>query len=210
MLKTCAQRDIKLVSFFPSVTAVPKVTTDNFLRQAAMDIVTILTDSPKDNLPPFEVGDDTRNALLKIAKTLHRAEQLPKHIPSAMDNIDTLLTPSPKVQNKKQSSPSKTITKQVPSLRVQNKTHPSILNPDDKQLTIKDCTWIPSEDVHQQVRYQLRPRKRHTQGTNFKDFATQQILAQHLYSHQHIHHIYNERGEKQSLDKLLKGEHGFT
>ena len=41
--KTKAQQDIKTVTFFPSVVTVPKVTTDDFLRQAALDIITILT-----------------------------------------------------------------------------------------------------------------------------------------------------------------------
>ena len=47
-------------------------------------------------------------------------------------------------------------------------------------------------------------------GTNFKQLASRQLLAQHLLSNKHVCHIYNENGNKQSLDKLLHGSHGNT
>ena len=38
--------------------------------------------------------------------------------------------------------------------------------------------------------------------------ATRQLLAQRLFTEHKLHHIYNDKGEKQSLDKLLNGPYG--
>ena len=66
---TKAERNVKTLTFFPALVQVPKVTTDDFLRQAALDIITILTQPPTHDKITLEAGDETRNALLKIAKT---------------------------------------------------------------------------------------------------------------------------------------------
>ena len=55
----------------------PKVNLEDFLRQAAMDIISILTAPPSTTTPSLQAGDVTRNALLDIAQILHRAEDLP-------------------------------------------------------------------------------------------------------------------------------------
>ena len=193
--KTKAERNVKSVSFFPSIIPVPRVTTDDFLRQAALDIIHILTNPPHNGLPPYKMGDDTRGSLLKIAKTLNRADKLPEAIPPQNDHSSV-----PRVQQDKSSTVN---NKSAP--RVQQKSS-SPATP----LTIKNRTWLSKDDRHQQTRYQLRPRKSNKHGTNFRDFATQQLLAQHISDNMHIHHIYNAKGEKQSLDKLLNGPHGTT
>ena len=71
------------ISFFPHEIPFPKVTIDTFLRQAAMDIVTILSTPPtKTPLPGLEAGDETSNAILQLANILNRNEiSTPKLIP---------------------------------------------------------------------------------------------------------------------------------
>ena len=53
-----------------------------------MDIVSILNDPPSTTALSLKVGDNTRNALLEIAKILNRTEKIPPHI----------VTPSPRVK----------------------------------------------------------------------------------------------------------------
>ena len=73
------------VTFSPTVVPFPKVSTDDFLRQAATDIITILTEPPSSTTPTLEAGDGTRNALLKIAETLKRADKLPEPTPRSTE-----------------------------------------------------------------------------------------------------------------------------
>ena len=75
-LKIRLVRDIDTVTFFPEVISFPKVNTDNFLRYAAEDIISILAVLPTPTTPSLEVGDPTRNELLKIAKILKRTDIL--------------------------------------------------------------------------------------------------------------------------------------
>ena len=67
-----------LLCYFPETRAAaipfPKVSLDDFLRQAATDIISILTAPPSTTAPSLQAGDPTRNALLEIATVLNRAE----------------------------------------------------------------------------------------------------------------------------------------
>ena len=75
---TRSERDCDTVTFFPNVIHFPKVTTDDFLRQAATDIISILSSPPKVSIiPTLEAGDLTKNAILKLATLLNRADKIP-------------------------------------------------------------------------------------------------------------------------------------
>ena len=56
----------------------PSVNIDDYLRQAATDIITILTSPPSTTTPTLQAGDPVRNALLELATLLNRAKPLPK------------------------------------------------------------------------------------------------------------------------------------
>ena len=87
---------------FPHLIPIPKVSTEDYLKQAAGDIIKLLT-NPVAHLPYLEVGDDTQNALLIISEALKRSitniiplsttEQSTKDLPA---NIPRL----PRVKNK--------------------------------------------------------------------------------------------------------------
>ena len=53
---------------------------DDFFRQAATYIISILTAPPSTTAPSLKACDPTRNALLEIATVLNRAEKLPETI----------------------------------------------------------------------------------------------------------------------------------
>ena len=64
------------VDFFPSHTPFPSVTTDDYLRQAASDLLTILQ-APKKNIPTLTYGSAISNAYIHLAQILKRATQPP-------------------------------------------------------------------------------------------------------------------------------------
>ena len=54
-----------------------QVKADDFLKQAALDIISILTNPHSTTTITLAAGDETHNTLLKVAHALKRAEQLP-------------------------------------------------------------------------------------------------------------------------------------
>ena len=54
----------------------PKVYVDIFLRQAATDIITILTAPPSTTTIPLQSGNPIRNALFDITQILNRTNKL--------------------------------------------------------------------------------------------------------------------------------------
>ena len=67
------------VTFIPHSVKFPKVTLEEFLKQATEDIITILK-SPKllpSTIPQLSMRDDTTNALTTIAEALHQVAKLP-------------------------------------------------------------------------------------------------------------------------------------
>ena len=55
------------VVFFPKQINFPAVKIDDFLTQSAEDIIPILTNPPAPTFTSLESGDETHNALLKLA-----------------------------------------------------------------------------------------------------------------------------------------------
>ena len=54
------------------------------------------------------------------------------------------------------------------------------------------------------TRYNLRARARQK---NYKDAAVQYLLAQEVFRH-HALHMFDDKGNKMSMEKLLKGPDG--
>lgn len=65
------------VSFFLASIPFPVIKIDDYLRQAASDIITILTSSPSTTVPTLNAGDKACNALLEIVTILNQATDLP-------------------------------------------------------------------------------------------------------------------------------------
>ena len=74
--KTRSERVCDTVKFLPHTIPIPKTNIDDYLRQSAQDIITILSNQPSITAPSLTVGDPVRNALVKIAQQLGRAELL--------------------------------------------------------------------------------------------------------------------------------------
>ena len=74
---TRTTRVCKTVTFIPHEIPIPQVTLTDHLKQAATDIVTLLTNPPSSTTPSLRAGDPVQNALLDIAEQLKRVEPIP-------------------------------------------------------------------------------------------------------------------------------------
>ena len=77
---TKTTRDVDTVTFFQTTVPFPKVNLDDFLRQAALDIVTLLQRPPSTTTLSLQAGDSIQNAMLKLAAILHRTDDYPSPI----------------------------------------------------------------------------------------------------------------------------------
>ena len=75
--KTQTERDVDTIIFFPSSIPFPETKLNDFLKQAAGDIITLLTQLLSITTPTLQAGDDTKKVLLDLAKILNRADTLP-------------------------------------------------------------------------------------------------------------------------------------
>ena len=115
----------------------------------------------------LEAGDEVKNALLKIAQSLHRVEPSP---------------PPP-------STPDTQVRENNPSTDIPNDLNSS---KDDVQLPrvqSKERQWTKGAEPYKQTKYNLRPR-------SYKHRAAKFLLAQHLFCKQKAMHVYNINGRQ--------------
>ena len=95
------------ITFFPKTIKFPKIAIDDFLNQAAMDIIAILL--PSTMTLSLKVGDETRNVLLELAQTFNCVEKIPScKVPSA-PRVEKMCTP-PRVKEKENTEVRKNVT----------------------------------------------------------------------------------------------------
>ena len=70
-------RDCDTVEFFPHDFPFPRVTLKDHLKQAATDIISILSNPPSSAIPSFQARDSTNQAITEIAKLLKRIDKIP-------------------------------------------------------------------------------------------------------------------------------------
>jgi hypothetical protein len=74
--KSKSERVCNTVQFIPNVIPILQTKIDDYLRQAAGDIVSILQKPPSTTYPSLQAGDPVRNALHELAIQLNRAQPL--------------------------------------------------------------------------------------------------------------------------------------
>jgi hypothetical protein len=103
----------------------PKVTTDDYLQQAASDIISILKTKPSVT-PSLVYGDDTTNALFKIAQLLGRSTLPPTAltIESQLPRVKVLpiVPPLPSVIRPQKITTNHSKVQQLPWPVPQNRT----------------------------------------------------------------------------------------
>ena len=230
---TRKELDSDTVVFFPKHIKFPAVTTDDFLRQAALDIVSILTNPPPATVPMLQAGDDTRNALLEIASTLKRITKYPS-LPSTVSPIPTI--PSQRtVPSSPPSAVPKTTTVEPPTsallptppqpldVTIPPTPSPRVLPPASLPRVAKKSTppslsqtkpQLKSGVPYIQQRYGLRSNKAYRPfSQNFRHRAAKHLLAQHLVQQKSpkqqvdkCMHIFDAAGKKQSAESLMAGD----
>ena len=60
--------------FFPKQINFTAVKIDDFITQAAEDIIAILTKTPEPTVPSIEAGDETNNTVLKLALFFYQTD----------------------------------------------------------------------------------------------------------------------------------------
>ena len=218
--ETRAEVDCDTVEFFPTNIPFPAVKTDDYLKQALTDIVSILTKPPPSTVPSLEAGDETRNAILKIATALNRIDPTPSTLPdteptAVPENLTVIIppstiatTPNPPqdIQPAEVTVPTSKPTTSVP--RVEKTKANLHIKPRRNPLN--------SKEPYLQQRYGLRSNTQaKNYSHNFRHNAARHLLAQHLVSkivdddnsllEPQVMHIYNEAGKKETVDSLMSG-----
>jgi hypothetical protein len=172
--QTNRTKDIDTIEFFPhSRIKIPKINTEDYLKQATDDIISILHNPPNTSIPSLEAGNPTRNAILRVALALNRAAKPPSS-PQTEKVPATALRVDP---SKIKTSPMSKQTLSLPSLpALAPRVHKTNQN------------FLPSF----KTTYNYR---NHYVNPSFRSCATQSIAAQHIYKC-YAHHIYDDNGKK--------------
>jgi hypothetical protein len=208
---TFGVRDALTVDWFPHQVPFPKVGTDDYLRQTANDMLTLLQGTATKPLPSLTYGSPIANAYLQISQILKRATAIP--------HPATPLPLSP-------SQPAPLVAPPVPEQRVPIVTPPvleqRVLPLDPPLLAPSPIPPAPPKKKHilphshiglpRQSRRTIRPPSRYTHGP----------LAQAAIANPYAHHIAAliatppTAGKQGSIKKLLHGpdakiwEHGLA
>lgn len=128
-------RHVDTVEFFPHSIPFPEVKLKDFLQQAAMDIVDLLTNPTQTYIPSLKTGDPFHNALLDIATALNRVEKIPKTILKQSTPFTATVPRVEKTnkQKEKQSTPSTASYPRVEQERTNkiNNNNPEIIPPNE-------------------------------------------------------------------------------
>ena len=216
--RTRTTRIFDTVTFIPNSIPFPEAKLHDFLIQAALDIIKLLTQPPSTTTPTLKAGDPVRNALLKLATQLERTESFPN--PVAI---------SPRVPEKMVHSKQQHIH-DVPSPRVKTPASPIIINQNNTLQPIFTLLIHNNQPKNvrfnnkKQHKYDLRSNTKHdpttfqrynrhamrkTTRTPFNKLILQYLAVQKIFKHT-VNNIYNANGKKETIDTVLRGNNQNT
>ena len=193
---TGGTRDADTVQFFPKQIPFPQISTEDYLLQAATDILTVLKNPPP-SLPSLTFGDATRNAIDHLARLLQRAVKRPKPF--------NLRDPKP-------------LPSQHPSPRVGQS--PGLPSPPVPPPPATAVPRVQRQHIH---RSPIAAAAAHAHEPSFppqmsfaspdppsyRHKALQTIVAQEFFTLPSVNHIYNDiTGKRETIDSLLAGSNG--
>jgi len=173
------------VQFLPENIPIPVTNTDTFLRQAVGDIVSLLKNENKLNLPQSQFGNNTQNALVKIAQVLNRSVTS-----TSFDNqtkeigvAESRVKPSVKHRMGTNSGPHENWKSIIEKIREMKRTLDDNPKYDSIHMPTPKSISKPSKE---------------------------EMLYQHIFPHgtpltEVVYHIFNDDGKRQNIDKLLLG-----
>jgi hypothetical protein len=193
---TAIERDVDTLQFFPNKIPFPNILTEDYLKQAASDILTVLQNPPS-NLPCLAYGDATNNAIdVQLATLLGRAvaPPAPPNLPVFSPRVPIQSHQLPRVQPLSIAPP----TAPIPLLPPMKILMLSPLIPKHKPVFPRVQPFQPSTHARLQQRRALN-------NPMPLQPSLQHIQAIQTFKH-NVNHIYNEQGKKETLDTLLNGK----
>ena len=192
--QTRSEVNTDTVIFIPAQINFPELKLDDFLKQSAQDIITLLTNPPPSTVPSLQAGDSTRNALLQLATLLHtnplndttftKLNQQTQIIATKYNTKKPDPPEAPQINNLLPTTSSSTLTQALAGLA-------RVLK--QKKTLHTTPKHIPS----------------HPPNKSFKHRAANALLATHLFgpiiTHK-LNHVYDANGKRLSLDALLNGD----
>ena len=225
---TFSEVDTDTVKLIPNVTPIPVYTDIDVIKQAVADILSIIKNPAKNNIPTVLKGDAIQNAFKQISETLStnkvRLLPLKKSSPSIAPTVDKNLSTNGNVPV---TTPSSKIVKNINrEPRVKDTTYdlpkPSVvLSSSDVRIhqprSVK--TLYPNPTIHTDPFQELLnrplrvptitvPRSPFTQFVPrppVPRFRSSQPVQQSQWMAQHI---FDDNGKKLNLDALLNGPNG--
>ena len=195
---TFGVRDALTVDWFPHKVPFPRVTADEYLRQTASDMLTLIQDKSTNPISSLTYGSSITNAYIQIAQILKRATQrpaAPAPPPSPLDQqvIAEPPAPEPRVLAPLASPP-------APEPRVLTPaSHPSPKAKGKRRPIARPAPPRPSRRSH---RLQSRPS-----STPLAQSATNAPYARHISA---LATTPPTAGKQGSLKKLLLGPDANT
>ena len=213
---TCRERDADTVEFFPTTTPFPRVSTDDYLRQVATNLVDILR-APKNNIPSLTYGSPTTNAYIHIAQILKLAATPPTPVPSVHHDIHPpRVTPVfPSVTKERRVVPAKKHIKKT-ILQKHVASEPRVEHKTTRHHTIPLRHRHPVVQNKQRLLGRLRSTKsRLTRlvktAINNSHFQSQSVQNVEDYQGHWACPVYHlETGHNKSLDALFRGQQSLT
>ena len=105
--------NLDTVDFFPVVNPIPSIITDDYLRQAAEDILYILK-KPQKTIPSLTYGNEISNTYIHLVQIFKIATRPPPKIQHAPVPVPRVVTPET-VHTQDKPSPSPTPCKKLSS-----------------------------------------------------------------------------------------------
>lgn len=167
------------VVFVPEKINFPAVTTEDFLRQAAQDIISLLTHPPSTIIPSLHAGDTTRNALLDLATILQ--------------------TPLPAQQQLEEAT--KSTTAAAANLNHHRVIKHQTKNPTTLQEALAKLTRVFQSKITQPPKTYHNQHQQHS----YKHRATQALVANVVFNQHSLNHVYDDKGNCLQLDDLING-----
>ncbi len=210
---TARVRDVDTLQFFPKKIPFPKITTEDYLKQAASDILAILQ-KPPSSLPYLAYGDATNNAIVQIATLLGRADAPPELPTSAHPPRVQVPAHPPRVHIPLQLHPPRVPISIHPPRVPIPATIPTVLSPPtvpiSKFLPPKQPAALPRVPALPHHTPAARLQQRNALHKNVpREQSLQHAQALHTFQYR-ANHIYTEEGKKETIDTLLNGTNGPT
>ena len=188
---TRAEIDTNTATFIPKHIKFPEVNIVDYLKQTATDIVALLKNPPHPLIPSLQAGNDIHNAIYVLAGLLNNTNNTETHLTNA---------------RRQTFGPGQDLSTLVPPLKPLSHSAPlpRVMQPNPFKSPSTFPTQFPPYAFPSPPRVQLHS------SFHPPPMQPQNIPPPPMLSNPKLFHIYDNNGNKQSLDALLQGPDKLT